>query len=62
MLFQIILWLNQRVICLWKIFESGACPIPMVCSDIPQASPHFLRDIKESISRMAIPEGIVEPA
>jgi len=27
----------------------------------PQASPHFLRDIKESISRMAIPEGIVEP-
>jgi hypothetical protein len=28
----------------------------------PQASPHFLRDIKESISRMAIPEGIVEPA
>jgi SAM-dependent methyltransferase len=27
-----------------------------------QASPHFLRDIKESISRMAIPEGIVEPA
>jgi hypothetical protein len=26
-----------------------------------QASPHFLRDIKESISRMAIPEGIVEP-
>ena len=29
---------------------------------VPQASPHFLRDIKESISRRVIPEGIVEPA
>jgi len=28
----------------------------------PQASPHFSRDIKESSSRMAIPEGIVELA
>jgi hypothetical protein len=26
-----------------------------------QASPHFPRDIKESSSRMAIPEGIMAP-
>jgi hypothetical protein len=35
---------------------------PMACSAGPQASPHFLYDIKESSGRMAIAEGIVGPA
>jgi hypothetical protein len=42
--------------------NSSGVSLRTVSSPLSQASPHFLRDIKESISRMAIPEGIVESA